>query len=445
MPGYVEGEGKNARFNKPTGIAVIPGGTHAVVSDSDNHRIRLVNLETGSTSLLAGDGNPQWADGMGSKVSFALPAGVALSNDGKFIYIADSMNNRIRTMSVETGETKTISGPGLQDSPPGTDGVGTAASFSQPLSVAVSKDWLVIADTLSHRLRMLSLLKGCDYTAGKGFSYCPPCPAGTASKTGGALCEVCPENTYSGIGASSCTPCPDGSNSQQKVGGTSGAVCVCDDSYYGGLDSSGKFACLKCPLGARCSDGTCAFQNTQLRCGKGSTAQRIQGTWVMRSGQMSLLDCPQGFLVVNASADTQTCLACTASTYSLQPTDNCGKDSCVDRECQKCPIGASCKGKNHFEPLVAGSEWKRTVDGATVKMRLKSCPSGYVLVRNQNRPENDECVKCPPNTYMAEPASFDSGKGVSSTAAILQDGLNLCLPCPAGSTCNGEDEVIIIV
>ena len=60
-------------------------------------------------------------------------------------------------------------------------------------------------------------------------------------------------------------------------------------------------------------------------------------------------------------------------------------------------------------------------------MRLEACPSGYVLVRNQERPDFDEFVKCPAQTYMIQASSYKEGKGVSTSAAVLQKELDLCL------------------
>jgi hypothetical protein len=359
--------------------------------------------------------------------------------------------------------------------------------------------------------------------AGKGgFSFCPPCPAGSISKFAGFSCEDCPADTYS-LGASdSCTPCPEGSTTAKKPGSSNISSCMCDSALYTSWDeATGKKLCLTCPMGARCPDGMCAFQNSQHVCGK--DGKQIVGTWASRKGEMRLMDCPSGSLLVNATTESQTCVACLPGTYSYSSLDGCGKVSCGDRKCNPCPAGARCGGADDFQPLVAGSEWKKVFDGSTVKMqlvdcpsgsllvnattelqtcvaclpgtysyssfdgcgkdscgerkcnlcpagarcggaddfqplvaksewekvfdgssvkmRLMTCPQGYVLVRRPDRPENDECVKCLPNTYMVEAASYETGKGVSSSAAILQSGLDLCRTCPLGSICNGQDEV----
>jgi hypothetical protein len=281
---------------------------------------------------------------------------------------------------------------------------------------------------------MIPLTLGAAYERGKGFLFCPPCPAGT-SPFAGSACETCPKDTYSSAGSVACLPCPIGSSTGGSTGNTNISACTCNTFLYSGSDASGKLLCQKCPAGARCPDGTCAFQDLPQSCG-------IQGTWVMTMGEMRLADCPPGSLLANASMEAQICLPCPAATYSFSPTDGCKEGTCLERECNPCPVGARCNGGDHFQPLDSGSIWEKIMEGATSLMRVKACPLGHVLVRNPSRPEADECVSCPANTYMVQQASYVTGKGVSSSAAILQSGLDLCLPCPAGSICNGKDEVI---
>jgi hypothetical protein len=379
-----------------------------------------------------------------SPTTLALPTGLALSADGKVLYTADRLNNRVRSYHMETQELKTIAGPGFQDAAPGTDGVGTAATFSQPTSIALgSEGWMFIVDSVSHRVRMLPSVPGTAYDTSLGFFHCPACPAGTVSKAAGSSqCEPCPESTYSQAGSETCSFCPDGSSTNRQIGNTNISACVCDMSLYRGTDSTGKVLCLKCPVGARCRDGTCALRNPHHTCVEDNVIRRISGTWILRDGEKRLIECPAGSLVVNASSDGQNCLQCLPGTFSFSSTDNCGKDSCVERECNQCPAGARCAGGSKFEPLIQGSVWEKVLEGNTIRMRLQACPPGHVLVRSPARPEADECVKCLPNTYMVQQASYVTGKGVSSSAALLQNGLELCLTCPAGSICDGQDEVI---
>jgi DNA-binding beta-propeller fold protein YncE len=138
---YLEGQGTSAGFNRPSSVALTPDGLHAVVADTYNNCIRMVNLATRITSLLL---KP---DGAG----FAFPTGLDISPNGEVLYIADKFNNQIRAFHRVTNELTIVVGPGFQDNPPGTEGIGTAASLLQPSSVSsISADWLLIVDSVSH-------------------------------------------------------------------------------------------------------------------------------------------------------------------------------------------------------------------------------------------------------------------------------------------------------
>jgi hypothetical protein len=98
------------------------------------------------------------------------------------------------------------------------------------------------------------------------------------------------------------------------------------------------------------------------------------------SGQYRLVGCAPGFLLVNDSISTQTCLECLPGTYSMDFMDGCrGLSTCSSgRSCNKCPLGASCSGKNDFTPALKTSVWSGVFDPnllATV-MKLMSCPEG---------------------------------------------------------------------
>ncbi|MFN7147885.1 MAG: PqqD family peptide modification chaperone [Microthrixaceae bacterium] len=94
-----------ARFNGPRGLAVAPDGTIDVV-DTDNERIRAIS-PAGVVSTLAGS-TRGYANGTGEAARFNRPAGVAVGPTG-LIYVADSYNNRIRTVT-PAGAVSTLAG-----------------------------------------------------------------------------------------------------------------------------------------------------------------------------------------------------------------------------------------------------------------------------------------------------------------------------------------------
>ena len=129
---YVDGVGSTARFNHPSGLAVDASGTTLYVADSDNHRIRAIDLASRRVSTLAGSGAPDHANGVGTAARFNGPAGIAVS--GGTLYVADSGNHRIRAIDIASGTVRDIAGDGTEVN---TDGIGTAARFSSPLGIAV--------------------------------------------------------------------------------------------------------------------------------------------------------------------------------------------------------------------------------------------------------------------------------------------------------------------
>lgn len=93
------GPGILAQLNKPSGLAV--KGIHLYISDTGNHRIRLLNLNSGLIQSVAGTGNSKANIKTGSALQINLnnPSGLAIGPTGS-IYIADSGNHCIRELSV---------------------------------------------------------------------------------------------------------------------------------------------------------------------------------------------------------------------------------------------------------------------------------------------------------------------------------------------------------
>jgi serine/threonine-protein kinase len=96
LPGFRDGMGDLARFDRPTGLALDPRG-NLVVSDSGNNRIRGIKLPEGTVTTLAGRGNPGFGDGPDGWAEFNFPVGVAVDRLGN-IYVADSANQMIRNI-----------------------------------------------------------------------------------------------------------------------------------------------------------------------------------------------------------------------------------------------------------------------------------------------------------------------------------------------------------
>ena len=154
--GSVDGTGTAASFSGPAGVAVDSSG-NVYVADEGNHRIRKIT-PVGVVTTLAGGGGNSWggfADGTGTAASFSSPAGVAVDGNGN-VYVADSMNHRIRKIT-PAGVVTTLAGGGGNWWGGFADGQGADASFLYPLSVAVDGSGNVyVADNSNLRIRKIT-------------------------------------------------------------------------------------------------------------------------------------------------------------------------------------------------------------------------------------------------------------------------------------------------
>ncbi|MEN7551922.1 IPT/TIG domain-containing protein [Rapidithrix thailandica] len=147
--GYKDGEASVALLQNPSGIAVDKAG-NLYVADRKNHRIRKITPE-GTVSTVAGNGDQGAEDGPAAAATFNQPYGLDVSADGGMIIVADLNNHKIRM--IFGGNVSTVAG-----STSGfLDGVGFTARFTSPTDVAISGDWVYVADLGNHRIRKIEL------------------------------------------------------------------------------------------------------------------------------------------------------------------------------------------------------------------------------------------------------------------------------------------------
>lgn len=127
------------------------GAVGAVVSDkmggyylteSLNNRLRHFDPTTGLLTTLAGDGDAGFQDGTGFQTEFNRPQGLA-TQDGRFVYIADSYNGAIRLFDRLTSNVSTFA-----VSPLWPDGGNSAALFNTQ-SLAFGPDGLLYSSNSS--------------------------------------------------------------------------------------------------------------------------------------------------------------------------------------------------------------------------------------------------------------------------------------------------------
>ncbi len=98
------GDAQSTQLQHAIGIEIVNGDLY--VADTYNHRIKIIQAETGNSALVAGNGVPGLTVGTGEVAQLAEPSG--LSAAGSIIYVADTNNHQIRTLDTKTGHLGTL-------------------------------------------------------------------------------------------------------------------------------------------------------------------------------------------------------------------------------------------------------------------------------------------------------------------------------------------------
>jgi sugar lactone lactonase YvrE len=113
----------------------------AVIGDSFNNRVRLLDLSTGEVSTLAGTGKAGFGGDGGppSKAMFSTAMTASLSPDQNRVYVADIGNHRVRMIDPVANVITTVAGNGQKGLPvDGADALQTP--FGDARAVTQAKD-----------------------------------------------------------------------------------------------------------------------------------------------------------------------------------------------------------------------------------------------------------------------------------------------------------------
>ena len=146
--GNQDGQGANAAFDKPIGIA-IDLEDNIYIGDGGNHNIRKIT-PNGVVTTLAG-GTYGFSDGQGLNAQFTYPSGLTIDKQGN-IYVADYENYKIRKIT-PNGLVSTFVGStsGFEN------GQGANAKFNNPYSVIIDDNYDVyVADRGNYKIRKIT-------------------------------------------------------------------------------------------------------------------------------------------------------------------------------------------------------------------------------------------------------------------------------------------------
>jgi len=167
--GRDDGDFQSATFDHPQGLAL--EGDRLYVADTENHLLRLVDLQSQKVSTLAGtglQGNERFRGGPGLKLALNSPWDLSL-HEGK-LFIAMAGPHQIWTYDLKSGDVQPYAGSGREDiingvlrlsGEPGVDfdanDVQRVSAFAQPSGLARDGDSLYVVDSEGSAIRKVPL------------------------------------------------------------------------------------------------------------------------------------------------------------------------------------------------------------------------------------------------------------------------------------------------
>ena len=100
-----------ARFQQPYDVALDEAGRKLYIADRANHRIRLLNLRTSGVSTVAGSGTEGFSDATAALAQFDQPECVRVLSS-TVLLVCDTQNSRIRKINLATNMVTTVAGNG---------------------------------------------------------------------------------------------------------------------------------------------------------------------------------------------------------------------------------------------------------------------------------------------------------------------------------------------
>jgi thiol-disulfide isomerase/thioredoxin len=145
--------GKTTELASPWDI--VKSGTLLIFANAGTHQLGALDLATGKVRRFAGTGEEALRAGGAEGSAFAQPSGLALSADGKTLFVADSESSAIRKVSLD-GEVETLVGKGLFEFG-WINGNQDDARLQHPLGVAADGNDVLVADTYNSAIRSIDL------------------------------------------------------------------------------------------------------------------------------------------------------------------------------------------------------------------------------------------------------------------------------------------------
>ena len=165
----------DAQVNDPFGLVIGPDGG-LYFCEVGNQRIRRLDLQAQTISIVAGNGERGYAGdgGPATDAAMNMPHELCFDPDGN-IYVVERDSHAVRKIDRATGTISTVAGTG-EPGFSGDGGPATEARLRIPHSIAFDANGdLLICDIGNHRIRRLVLATGTiDTYAGTGATAPTP-------------------------------------------------------------------------------------------------------------------------------------------------------------------------------------------------------------------------------------------------------------------------------
>ncbi|MEA2698118.1 MAG: hypothetical protein QOI66_2389 [Myxococcales bacterium] len=142
---------------EPGGAVALDSQDRLYIADTENQRIRRVDFQANVIETVAGNGTAGFSGdgGLATEASLNYPRDIEFSPDGR-LYIADSDNHRVRVVDLSTGNITTVAGNGTAGFS-GDGGLATQAALKRPFGIAFdAAGVLYIADTFNNLIRKVA-------------------------------------------------------------------------------------------------------------------------------------------------------------------------------------------------------------------------------------------------------------------------------------------------
>lgn len=168
-------DGTNALYNMPSDVSLDSTFSLLYIADTGNHRIRCMDLSKASVKTIAGQSKGQ-LDGQGSNAAFSTPMGIAVDAGG-LVYVGDTGSGILRVINA----SNYVSTLDIGRAGSGVRRRSSETVLNRPLGVALYPPFIFVVESGT---RAIFKMNGRDWSSSRislsgNFSYCAVDGAGS--------------------------------------------------------------------------------------------------------------------------------------------------------------------------------------------------------------------------------------------------------------------------